>query len=271
MILIAAPLAQRAGTIDPGKLVTMPKVLLIVLAFAAGDVFAEPRPPAEVRERRNHFEIVAQEGAVLYQFTEISRTSDTLSEEFVLVRDVEHGDFVLRQRWSFGDQMMTRRLSDLRDRVFVQLTMQSPFTSKTREETLAESRRHPSIKMTPGIVKVETNGGRWDAVETEWEDAVALRQFRYRLRASVDGFLLEAVERLRGMPIDLTAIGAFFDILGHLVVYGPPSPEPAIAGTKRQTAAPDCAFDAHFGFPCSAKQLDRIKKAAASGSTMRFY
>lgn len=247
------------------------KTLLIILALAATHAVAEPQPPAEVREHRSHFEIVAQEGPVLYQFTEVSRTSDTLSEEYVLVRDVEHGDFVLRQRWSFGDQVMTRRLSDLEDRVFVQLTMQSPFTSKTRKETLAESRRHPSIKMTPAIIKLETNGGRWDAVETEWEDAVALRQFRYRLRASVDGFLLEAVERLKGMPIDTTAIGAFFDILGHLIVYGPPSAEPAAAGTKRQTAAPDCAFDAHFGFPCSAKQLDRIKKAAASGTTMPFY
>jgi hypothetical protein len=96
-----------------------------------------------------------------------------------------------------------------KDRTFIQATSTSPFASKTRQETMEESRRNPALSTLPAMIKLETNGGRWDSIETDWEDAEAMRSFRHQLRRSVDFFLLEAMERMRGTPIATPTVDTF--------------------------------------------------------------
>src|SRR5215203_1310309 len=176
--------------------ITLFLMILTAAAFASG----EPTPP-EVREVRPHQPVFGTQGAVLYDVTHISKSSQATFAAYLLVRDTGHGAFVIRHIWSFKDQLSMYRMSDLKDRTFVQITAKLPFSSKTRQETLEESRRNPTLKMIPAIVKLETNSGRWEAVETDWADADGLRQFRNQVRQSIDFFLLEAIERMRGTPV----------------------------------------------------------------------
>ena len=96
------------------------------------------------------------------------------------------------------------------------------------------------------------------------------RRFRHQLR-SVDFFLLEAIERMTGTPDHTVRRGHFFCVIAQLFVYNAETGGGEGAGPKLVNAAPDCEFDEHPGFPCSSKQLKRIKRAAKDGKTLRHY
>ncbi|MDP9191103.1 MAG: hypothetical protein M3P06_05315 [Acidobacteriota bacterium] len=245
------------------------KMLLIM--FVAATSLAADTQAVSVQDIRHHYQILGDKSAVLYDVTEINRYSDESSENYVLIRDIGHGDFVMRNTWSYKDQTVTYRISDVKDRTYIQASAITPFSSKTRLETLAESRRNPDLKQLPAIVKFETNGGRWDSIETDWEDENRLREFRHQLRQTFDFSLLEAIERMRGTVFTTEVADVFYALIGQLVVYDSTSEDKTAVGVKIQASTPDCAFDANYGFPCSAKQLERTAKAVKEGKALDRY
>lgn len=247
-------------------------LVMVVPASSYGQ--AEPKervPSAEPRqsERRRHFEILGTDGASLYEGTEIVRVGELSEEKLVLVRDNGFGDFVLRWAWDFRRQVVDHRISDVKDRSFLQSSSKSPFTSRTRSETMAEAGRNPSLTRVNALLKLETNGGVWEGMESEWlGDARALRSLRHSLRVSLDPFIMEAIERGRGLLFATTEGEGFFLLVGRYAVYdtsldkagAEKSEDPPTLDSK--TAAPNCDFDQAFGFPCSDEQKERLKKAA---------
>jgi hypothetical protein len=242
-------------------------IALLALATAAVAQEAAQEPPGSVRQ---HYQIVL-DGAVVCDVTEISRSSEERSENYVLVRDADHGEYVVRKIWTYKDQQSVYRLSDMRDRVFVQAVAKMPFTGKTRTATSQEARENPETVMRPVTLELETNGAAWDGVSTEWDDPVAKRHFRYTLRRALDPFLLEAIERMRGIPFKEGAMDVFYASIAQLVLYVDDAEELRASKLRQKDAAPDCAFDARFGFPCSAKQLARVKKSLAEGKPLTHY
>ena len=250
----------------------MPRILLLVLLITTvlKSAHADEKV-APVRDIRHHFQVFDQEQKnIVYDATEITKISEESSESYVLVSDAGLGEFVIRRLRSFKEQTITYRISDLKNRTFIEASAKMPFASKTRQGTLQEGRQ-TDLGDLPAIVTIETNGGRWDSVESEWDDRAKLRQFRHQLRQSVDSFLLEAIERMRGTPMT-SVVDTFYSLIGQLVVYAPPGGDMAISPhVKLREVDPDCGFDAHFGFPCSAKQLERVTKAAKAGKTLPRY
>jgi hypothetical protein len=250
----------------------MPKILLLVLLTTVVVMNGNAdQKIAQTPDTRHHFEVFDEEqDNVVYDVTEIIKSSEQSSESNVLVRDAGLGEFVIQRIRSFKEQTITYRINDVKNRTFIEASAKMPFAAKTRQETLQEGRQ-TNLGDLPAIVTIETNGGRWDSVESEWEDRAALRQFRHRLRQSVDSFLLEAIERMRGTPLT-SVVDTFYSLIGQLVIYGPPGGDAAVPPfVKVREVDPDCAFDAHFGFPCSAKQLERVTKAAKTGKTLPQY
>jgi hypothetical protein len=251
--------------LDP-TMKTLATILSVCALTALGDTTA---PKSEVRETRKHFVVFAGD-EILYEITEITRVSDALSAGYLLIRDTGHGDFVVRDTWTFEDQLAIHRMSDVKDRTFVQVSFSMPFVSKTRLDTMNEARENPP--QHPAILKLETNGGRWDGVETDWSEYRQIRQLRRDLRRTVDFSLVEAIERMRGTLIGLPglAIDPFFKQLARYVVYDSESDE-LQKDVQIRDAKPDCDFDASLGFPCSAIQRERAAKAAKSQKPSRQY
>ena len=178
--------------------------------------------------------------------------------------------------WNFETQTVQHRISDLKDRAFFQLSYKMPFTSRTRLETLAEARLTPGL-LSPAstLLKLETNGGTWEGFEADWKSNPAqLRELRHGIRSTLNSFILEAIERGRGLLFSTMEGNTFFSILGRYAVYGTnltddagadPDPVPSHAAT------PNCEFDNAFGFPCSEKQKAFLKKAADEGTIVEMY
>ncbi len=227
--------------------------------FAPKVVCAEQATPTEIR---HHYRLTGESGSVLYDITEVTRMGDDFDENHFLVHDEGHGDVLLHRTWLFRDQIVTHRMNDLKNRAFIQLSYKPPFNSKTRLETLTEAKRNPVLVETPGVVKFETNGGQWEGIHTDWDEYGQLRQFRHALRQTLDPFLLEAIERMRGIVFTLPgAANVFYERVARFVVYDQRADD-TLVSFKQVALQPDCDFDKSFGFPCSDKQLERVTRAA---------
>lgn len=146
-------------------------------------------------------------------------------------------------------------------------------TSRTRLETLTEARANPLPEGVRTIIRLETNGGIWEELESDGDPLIQLRSLRQSIRASLDRFLLEAIERGRGLLFSTIEASTFYLQLRSFVVYDTRDAEGAIDDDLMPVrgAAPDCAFDAAFGYACSAKQKERVAKAAKDGVVLDVY
>lgn len=226
-----------------------------------------PKPPSEIRR---HFGITGPTGNVLYEVTEIIRVSDTVDSSYLLVRDEGHNDLVMRNAWTFADQKVVSRISDVKDRTFVQVSYTMPFQSKTRLKTLEEARTNRQLQQLPSILRFETNGGEWAGVETDWDEHVQIRRLRHDMRQTIDFSLLESIERMRGTLLSTPDGEKFFPLLVRFIVYDSGT-DSAQEGLKTRDEKPDCGFDASFGYPCSEKQKERVAKAAKSDTLLKRY
>ncbi|HEX8170714.1 MAG TPA: hypothetical protein VF824_09265 [Thermoanaerobaculia bacterium] len=212
-------------------------------------------------EFRRHYEVFAKDGTRLYTVTTIiAAPAEEASRHTLLIRDEGHSDFVLRWEWNYKEQVVTRRISDVRDKLFAQITNHTPFASKTRQETLAEAHANAALLDVPAPYRIETNGGRWEASDATENDAT-LRRLRHELRQSTDFRIVEAIERMQGTFCTTSDGDGMCDQFARYFMYDPQS-DPQ--GVVVRNAAPDCAFDASLGFPCSDSQLERTRKTAGS-------
>jgi len=240
---------------------------LLLTAICATSIGAETSQ-SPVTEFRRHFRLVDRDKAPYYEATVVVRTSEEKDEKYVLIRDEGHGDFILSGVWTFGDQRSISRLSDVKGRTYLQATYQYALTSKKRTDSLAEGQANPALLDVPAIFTLETNGGRWEGLHRDWDSAARLRDFRRQVRQTVDFSLLEAIERMRNTMFS-TEEGSFFHaMVCKFALYelgmenDDGNGEATSAAAQEEASAPDCDFDKRFGFPCTEKQLARVRKAA---------
>jgi hypothetical protein len=251
------------------------RILLLVLGssafatpFLAEDSPVQRELPPEIRR---HWQ-VASRGTVLYRFTTILKMTETKHETIVLVRDEGHGDFVIRDRWSFEDQTVVYRISTLDDRAFLQQSYKMPLSAKGRKRTMDEVRATTILTEgeTTAIIRIETNGGQWERSEDELKDDVALRRLRHDLRSTMNFPLLEMLERMRGTFFATEDGQQLYGTVARLVLYDAGSATTA-ADVQISEAQPTCDFDESFGFPCSETQLSKIEKATKEGKRPVWY
>lgn len=231
----------------------------VVFMAIGASVSVSAQEAQRPHETRRHFELVDKKGALYYQGTALNESSQTLSRSRVLIRDLTYGDFIVSWTRSFTDQVTVLAVTDKEGKSFVRLTFKWPFTSKTRDETLAEAQLHPELQNAPTIATLETNGGKWQAVETEWQGTARLHELRTQVRRSMDFTLLEGIERMRSMALGTPDIDPIAKMITTYVVHG--AEGEVMVSLVDTTVAPDCDFDKSFGLPCSERQLERLKKA----------
>jgi hypothetical protein len=245
-----------------------------MLLLAAALLFLQeadaPRPLVRPLHYRQHF-AVGSGGAVSFEFTVISDLTEERFEIVLLVRDPEHGDVLMRTVNAFAEKRSVYRISDVKERTFIESEVAgSPLTSTTISELLREARANPQLFETaPGRVTLRTNGGEWEDFETNPVDREARRRLRHRIRPTIDFFLLEAIERMRGTLFLTTQAAFYFDVIGQYVLYDSVSSEQTVVEAVRQP--PDCGFDESFGFACTDEQLKKIRDAAAEGKELVAY
>jgi len=231
--------------------------------------YVPPRVPQKPLDYRRHLELRGTHDALLYEYTVISSISEAGTSEIILLRDPGHGDVLLENVLSVDPQRSTYRISDVKRQAFIEASMGSPLTSKTLSDTLREAHAQPELFKTPVPVTIRTRGGEWRISETELDDEQVLRRLRHEIRPTVDVYLLEAVERMRGTFFQLTDGVSYTWLLGQVLLYGPA--DKMDLGAEAMQQPPACDFDKSFGYPCSDEQQKRVKAAAEAGKPLPAY
>lgn len=244
------------------------RTLMLLTLVASFQVFASAPAetvPAPVKEHRDHYVLRDTEGLVHYEITDISRMSDDLHEMFALVRDPDHGSFLLISRLSWADGQVSNSFTDIRQKDYIRVTYPMSTRARTVDEFIAQGGLLAPVNLT-----LSTNGGEWKGLETEWkEEWSKLRTLRHSVRRTVPFYLLEALERMRGAVLSDSVALHFYHGVARLVLYDTRD-EPQLRLEKVEQP-PACDFDKSFGYPCSAAQLKRIKKAQDSGKPLSSY
>lgn len=221
-------------------------------------------------EIRIHTNIVGTGNGVQYEITEVIRLRETEDSNSLLVRDAVTGDrFVLEKATDYKERTSSWKIRDVKGDAFIETRFTLPYAAQTRKGALAEARENPMLSQLPTVMTVETNGGSWAGVHTNWDDWAELRKLRHEIRQVMSFYLLEGIERMRDSVFSQTAGQAFYGIVARFVLYD--VDEQQDAKLKTVHAKPDCDFDSSFGMPCTEAQLKRLRKAAERNETPQRY
>ena len=247
---------------------------VLCLGFSLLALSASGEEP-NTREFRQHYSLQTPDGSAIYDITKIVRLTsaaqgDRHQEAIYLMLDSGHGPLVLTLARSYTDQTSTYTIADTKGRTYVRATFALPFTAKTRQETNEEAKQNPELYDVPAYVTISTNGGEWTSLSTDADEWSTLRRLRHQMRPTVDAYLLEGIERMRGTFFSTEDGSLFHEVVGQYLVYDTTGGEPK-SSLKKVDAAPDCAFDKSFGYECTDTQLERIRKAAESGTPRAIY
>jgi hypothetical protein len=233
--------------------------LVVLTSLAASATEFRMRTDFVGPGNRNHYEVV-----------EVVKMSDEEESTSLLVRDSSTNDrFILKRVRSYTNRDVSWTISDVKNESFIRTSFSLPFTSKTREETLREGREHPNLTTLPAILMLETNGGRWDAVDTAWEEWAELRSLRHEVRRLMSFHLLEGIERMRDSVLAHQRGSTFMQLVARFALYG--TKDEQASALKPVRAMPDCELDSSFGMPCTETQLKQVKEAAAEGRLLEHY
>lgn len=235
-------------------------VLLILLAGAAPG-------NAQNVEVRHHFAASDKRIGATYRVTEIfGMPNDTEDRHTFLVEDTVAGDrLLLTQLRDYLKQTGSYEIMDLQTKERVTATVQYPYKSVTRKETIEEMRNLDVSTLTPQIT-IELSGVSAPVVESEWEGAQG-RERRSALRRGATAQFLERMERLRPLLGSRGSLSSFCAALLKFVLYH----EACNGPVAFVAAAPDCDFDRAFRYSCSDKQKARVKAAAAEKKILGAY
>jgi len=240
---------------------TLTLLITLVNDFAA----AEARKPAQIRHR---YVGTSTSGKVTFEVTEVEVSADNADETYVLIRDTELNDeWILKSQMDYDQHESRYEMSDVRGEVYVRQTATIEFDGHTRAEFLAALQSNSVLRQTINpLTTVRAGGATRTALEAEWQNRENLRLWRSEIRRAMNPGLLEAMERLRPLLSDKPF--ETFQPLFEVVLYSSRTSDMAV---KIRAAAPDCAFDDSFGFPCTDHQKKRIADAVKAGATLTKY
>ncbi|HEX7151639.1 MAG TPA: hypothetical protein VF618_09145 [Thermoanaerobaculia bacterium] len=235
--------------------------LLITLFILVHTSNGYAQTQRQQRESRQHFQVSYGPAKLSYRITRISqRPNETETRDFYLVEDSNGDRLMLTDRRDFLKQTSEHEVLDLATKEIVRATVQFPYKSATMRETLDEARKNP-IDDSRLEITLELNGVFATAKEAEWVSGTQ-RDALSSLRRAASGQFMERIERLRPV-LGRGELALFCVSLFRFVLY-----QQACGGVSApfEPAAPDCAFDAEFDFPCSDQQKQKIATAKAAGT-----
>ena len=150
--------------------------------------------------------------------------------------------------------------------------MRGPLTAKTMSEVFREAHANPSIMMnTPTLLTITTNGGEWRTSETALKEEQTIRRLRHEIRPTIDVYLLEAIERMRGTFFSVPDGHPYAFFIAPVLLYDSAIDAKAIFREDPARQPPACDFDKSFGYGCSEAQWKRICEAEKAGKELDTY
>lgn len=224
-------------------------------AAGGGDVGA-------ITESRTHLVFTDKAGKKLGEATRVLRETLAVDRDSLLYRSADGDPLVLEEVLSYATRSTENSIRNVKGDARVTVRYKMPFTGRTRDEVLAEARQHPELWGTNSEqAEIITNGGSFRISDDEFTAPAELRK---KLRQVIPFDLLETIERTTSTLFSTEAAMILRLQIVDLVVYRSQcGAEPA---TVTQSV-PDCDFDKQFGFPCSDKQLARVRQARQDNST----
>lgn len=222
----------------------------------------EARPPQR-NVRRRHMALVDQDGVEHYEVTEIQDQSKGEEDRHVLlVADARGGKYVFERTRSYLKNRVTWRIADPKRESYVEVGFDLPDLGPTAEQAFTNGRAMRDVLAQGAVVKLETNGGAWEALDGEWADWHSLRELRSGVRPTLSPLFLEGLERMRNTLFATPEAQPFYNMVGRLVLHDAPEPAAiaAVRGHAFQPKRPDCGFDASLGMPCTAEQARRLEE-----------
>jgi len=241
-------------------------VALLLPAFAGRAEDASRQPV----EWRSHVTVSDARGNVLYVLTDMHRVDDAGGSTEVLVLDkVTDQRFLMTRKYDIENHRSLMQISDVAGKKYFRFWYLLPTAAKTRDEFAAELEANPRVfDVADPMMTLETPGSSHTVRESELSSAVTEGRWVSDLRESLDPAFLEGLERMRGSVFGIEIGQLFYSTLAKFLFHGgcPPSSD-----AKVVEEFPDCAFDKSFGFPCSDRQIERIKKAGEEKQTLVRY
>jgi hypothetical protein len=228
-----------------------------------------PRRPVPTLKYRQHYTLHDSDGVLLYEYTVIHDLSEKRMAKVTLVRDPGHGDVLLHDSHTIADKRSSHRISDVKDRVFVESSFDMPYAAATFSALFKEVFSQVQVAEIPTLLTFRTNGGEWKEIDTKLSNEHERRRLRHAIRQTMDPYLLEAIERMRGTFFRTSEGKGVFTLFVTFLVYDSQTDPPMDAVAKMQN--PACDFDDSFGYPCTSEQLNRIRDARAAGKEMVHY
>jgi hypothetical protein len=220
---------------------------------------------------RAHLSVNDARGDVLYVLTDIHHVDDSGgSTELLILDKTTDQRFVMTSKYDIEHHRSVMQISDVTGKKYLRRSYALPSAAKTRDELSAESERNPQVfELADSLITIETPASSYTAHESELSGNARNGRWVSDLRESLDPAFLEALERMRESLFGTTTAERFYSTLAKFVFHGGCSPDAATAKVVAET--PDCSFDKSFGFPCSDRQVERIRKAEEEKTTLDHY
>jgi hypothetical protein len=226
--------------------------------------------PAEekVTESRRHFTISRADGVPLGRATVVHRSAPTWHRSVVLFRASTGDELVLENPTDYEAKTMAWTIRNVKGDAWITARVVLPFSGTTEAEALAEFQNTETriFELMRPELEFETNAGSWKGSEAEWAGDARL-EITKQLRMGTPFDLLETIERsVDSAFVNLSDVGLdVADEITHeeplILQYLLYRPRCGRDASKAEFAVPDCDYDESFGFPCSEKQLARVKTA----------
>jgi hypothetical protein len=218
-------------------------LILIAGAMTAGE---------QDRESRIHYVIADRGHTPLYHITAIEKPGEDESAQTFLIRDAAGQQVRIQVERDYQKHTTIAEYS-LDDRRSIKVTLDLPSKSTTRSGFRAEVKANPNLGNADVPVIVESTGRNTRTSEKEWKDLSKKSAARSRVKAVLDGNVSATVKNLLPVLAFPMFRGACSSV--PFVTEG----EECVGDEAMLVAvvAPDCSFDAKFGFPCSPAQQQR--------------
>lgn len=220
---------------------------------------------------RTHYCVEAGDHAQLYKVTAMSRTSESEDETLWLVEDALTAErFVLRKTIDFAELQTRYEISAPEGRSAIAASYLLPFGDRTRSGTLKAFHRMTPQQFAQMDTEWTLNSGgmKVTAKNSEWKNEIRAREWRTELRRTTSPQLLEAVERMSGALFNTPELEPFCQAVSAHLLHREMCTRPATALVH---IPPECDFDAAFGYACSTKQIDAVRKSKDEKRDLRVY
>lgn len=252
------------------------RVAIAVLLITTGAL--ELSAEEKVIESRKHFTISRADGVPLGRATAVYRSAPTWFRSVVLFRAAIGDELVLEDMSDYKAKTLEWTIRNMKGDAWITARVALPFSGTTAAEAYAEFQDTQAqiFKLMRPELEFETNAGSWKGSETDWAGDARL-EITKQLRMGTSFDLLETIERsVDSAFVNLGEVGLDLDddlardepLILQYLLYRPRCGQNA---SKAEFAVPDCDYDESFGFPCSEKQLARVKTAKETGETPERY